>query len=75
MKLSELLKAIQPVQIIGSMEKDNRSEYDSRVEAASHIFCLWQCAVVRNRRLTYNIPYRKGAYSRTVRRHAGRNKS
>ena len=27
MKLSELLKAIQPVQIIGSTEKDNRSEY------------------------------------------------
>ena len=39
MKLSELLKAIQPVQIIGSTEKDITGvNIDSRLVAAGHLF-------------------------------------
>ena len=43
MKLTELLKAIQPVQVIGSTEKDITGvNIDSRLIAAGHLFmaCL-----------------------------------
>ena len=39
MKLTELLKAIQPVQVIGSTEKDITGvNIDSRLVAAGHLF-------------------------------------